>query len=211
MSLLPHGLPDDFTRRLGETVARSRLSPNALTALGLGTAAAAATLAAHGRFWEAGLVMLTAAGFDVLDGAVALATNKASQFGAIFDAIADRLSEFAMLLALLVWFSAPERADREAIILIAVTIAGSMLVPYTRSKAGEFGVHIRHGLGTRFERVVILAIGLFADQVVAVLWILALLTNLTALQRLAVTWWALRTAPPDDADDQLLSDLHSDD
>ena len=144
---------------MGETVARSRLSPNALTALGLGTAAAAATLAAHGRFWEAGLVMLTAAAFDVLDGAVALATNKASQFGAIFDAIADRLSEFAMLLALLVWFSAPERADREAIILIAVTIAGSMLVPYTRSKAGEFGVHIRHGLGTRFERVVILAIG----------------------------------------------------
>ena len=80
----------------------------------------------------------------------------------------------------------------EATILIAATISGSLLVSYTRSKAGEYGVRIREGFGTRFERVVILAIGLFADEVVAVLWILAVLTNATALQRLGLTWWALR-------------------
>jgi CDP-diacylglycerol--glycerol-3-phosphate 3-phosphatidyltransferase len=105
-----------------------------------------------------------------------------------------------MLFALLIWFTGSGRFDREAVILVAVTISGSMLVSYTRSKAGEYGVVIREGLGTRFERMVILAIGLFADEVVAVLWILAVLTNLTALQRLGFTWWALRqpdAVPPD--------------
>ena len=67
-----------------------------------------------------------------------------------------------------------------------------MLVPYTRSKAGEFGVQIREGLGTRFERIVILAIGMFTSEIIAVLWILAVLTNLTILHRLGLTWWALR-------------------
>ena len=102
-----------------------------------------------------------------------------------------------MLIGLLVWFTAPERFDREATILIAATISGSLLVSYTRSKAGEYGVRIREGFGTRFERVVILAIGLFADEVVAVLWILAVLTNVTALQRLGMTWWALRRGNAD--------------
>ena len=67
-------------------------------------------------------------------------------------------------------------------------------IHYSSSKAGEYGVRIRDGFGTRFERVVILAIGLFAGEVIAVLWILAVLTNATALQRLGLTWWVLRGA-----------------
>lgn len=192
MSLLPHGLPRDWSRRLGEAVGRLGVSPNLLTVVGLAGTAGAATLAAYGNFWQAGLVMLGAGAFDLLDGAVARATGQDSTFGAILDAVSDRLSEIAMLIGLLVWFTAPERYDREAAILVAVTISGSLLVSYTRSKAGEYGVRIREGFGTRFERVVILAIGLFADEVVAVLWILAILTNVTALQRLGLTWWGLR-------------------
>lgn len=200
MSLIPHSLPEDLSRRLGWAAAHTRVSPNALTMLGLFGTAGAATLAAYGHFWQAGIVMLAAGVFDLLDGAVARATGTATPFGAILDAIADRLSDFAMLLGLLVWFSASQRFDREAVILLGVTISGSMLVPYTRSKAAEFGVRIREGLGTRFERVLILAIGLLAGEVVAVLWILAVLTNLTALQRLGAAWWAVRHAPEDDTD-----------
>ncbi len=192
MSLLPRALPEEFSRRLGETLGRLGISPNLLTIIGLLGSAGAATLAAYGEFWQAGLVMLAAGAFDLLDGAVARATGQDTTFGAILDAVSDRLAEFAMLLALLIWFSASERFDREAIILIGVTISGSMLVSYTRSKAGEYGVRIREGFGTRFERVLILAIGLFANEVVAVLWILAVLTNVTALQRLGLTWWSLR-------------------
>ncbi len=195
MSLIPHSLPQDLSRRLGESIGRLGISPNVLTAIGLAGTAAAATVVAFGHFWQAGLIMLGAGVFDLLDGAVARATGQDSTFGAILDAVSDRLAEFAMLLGLLVWFTAAERFDREATILIAVTISGSMLVSYVRSKAGEYGVRIREGFGTRFERVVILAIGLFANEVVAVLWILAVLTNVTALQRLGLTWWALRGEP----------------
>ena len=194
MSLIPHSLPSSVSRRVGAALGRLGISANAITLAGLLGTAGAATLAAYGQFWQAGLVMLAAGLLDVLDGAVARATNTASPLGAILDAISDRLAELAMVLGLLVWFSAPERHNREAIILLAVVLAGSMLVSYTRAKAGEFGVQLRDGLGTRFERVLILAIGLFANEVVAVLWILAVLTNLTALQRVGLTWWALRSA-----------------
>ena len=195
LSLLPHALPNRVSGFLGRCVAATGLTPNMLTLLGLLGTGGAAALAAYGMFWQAAAVMLGAGAFDLLDGAVARATGRASTWGAIFDAVSDRVGEFAMLLGLLVWFSAPEQFDREAVILIGVTIGGAMLVSYTRSKAGEYGVRIREGLGTRFERVVILAIGLFSGEVVAVLWILAVLTNLTALQRWGVTWWALRRYP----------------
>ena len=193
VSLIPHSLPPGLGRRLGETAARTRLSPNALTCIGLVGHGGAAALAAYGHFWQAGLVLVFASAFDLLDGAVARATARATRGGAILDAVADRVAEFAMLLGLLVWFSALNHFDRETIILLGVVLAGSMLVPYTRSKAAEFGVPLPHqGLGTRDSRVVILSIGLFANEITAVLWILAVFTNLTALQRLAQALWAVR-------------------
>ncbi len=171
------------------------MHPNVLTAIGLAGNGGAAALAAYGHFWQAGLVLLAAGAFDLLDGAVARATGQASRFGAILDAMADRLAETGLILALLVWYSGAGHFNREAVILASVTLVGSLLVPYVRAKAGEFGVHIRDGFGTRLERVTILSIGLFAGEVVAVLWILAVLTNVTALQRVAMAWWALRARP----------------
>ena len=152
----------------------------------------AATLAAYGKFWQAGIVMLASAVFDLLDGAVARATDRATDWGAVFDAVSDRLADFALLFALLVWYSAAERFDRTAIVLIGIALFGSMMVSYTRSKAGEFGVSIRTGLGTRLERVLIMAIGLLSAQIVPILWLLAVLSNLTALQRWFITWRAMR-------------------
>lgn len=192
MSLLPHALSQDISLRLGRAVARTGLTPNMLTIGGLYGMGAAATLAAFGHFWQAGLVMFGAAFLDLLDGAVARASGQASDWGAVLDAVADRISEFGMLIALIVWYSDPDRFDRTAIILLAVAIHGGILVSYTRSKAAEFGVQIRSGLGTRLERVLILGIGLLSGQIVPVLWLLAVLTNLTALQRWIVTWLAMR-------------------
>ena len=73
-----------------------------------------------------------------------------------------------------------------------LSLSGSMLVSYTRSKAAEFGIQIRSGLGTRLERLLIMAIGLLSGQVIAILWLLAALSNLTALQRWVMTWLATR-------------------
>jgi CDP-diacylglycerol--glycerol-3-phosphate 3-phosphatidyltransferase len=183
------------------------LTPNALTVIGLLGMGGAASFAAYGKFWQAGIVMLAAAVFDLLDGAVARATDRASDWGAVFDAVSDRLADFALLFGLLIWYSATERFDRTAIVLIAVSLFGSLMVSYTRSKAGEFGVSIRTGLGTRLERVLIMAIGLLSAQIIPILWLLAVLTNLTALQRWFITWRAMHSLeqePPriSEADDE---------
>ena len=87
MSLLPHSLPDGISRRLGRAVARVGISPNALTLAGLIGIGGAAALVAYGHFWQAGLVMLGAGLFDLLDGAVARATGRASTWGAVLDAM----------------------------------------------------------------------------------------------------------------------------
>jgi len=193
VSLLPHSISQGLSERIGRTVARTGLTPNALTVIGLLGMGAAGALAAYGMFWQAGIVMLAAAAFDMLDGAVARATDRASDWGAVFDAVSDRLADFALLFALLIWYSDGERYDRTAIVLIGVSLFGSMMVSYTRSKAGEFGVSIRTGLGTRLERVLIMAIGLLSAQLIPILWLLAVLTNLTALQRWFITWRAMRS------------------
>ena len=192
MSLLPHSISTDISERLGRAVARTGLTPNALTVIGLLGMGGAGAFAAHGMFWQAGITMLVAAFFDLLDGAVARATDRASDWGAVFDAVSDRLADFALLFGLLIWYSAAGRYDRTAIVLIGVSLFGSMMVSYTRSKAGEFGISIRTGLGTRLERVLILSIGLLSAQILPILWILAVLTNLTALQRWFITWRAMR-------------------
>ena len=192
MSLLPHSISRGWSERVGRAVARTGLTPNALTVIGLLGMGGAATLAAYGHFWQAGLALVLAAAFDMLDGAVARATDRASDWGAVFDAVSDRLADFALLFCLLIWYSAGERYDRTAIVLIVLALFGGLMVSYTRSKAGEFGIGIRTGLGTRAERVIILAIGLFSAQILPILWLLAVLTNLTALQRWFITWRAMR-------------------
>ena len=194
MSLLPHSISTDISERLGRAVARTGLTPEfALTVIGL-LGMGGAGDARRSRHVLAGRdrILLAAAFFDLLDGAVARATDSASDWGAVFDAVSDRLADFALLFGLLIWYSAAERFDRTAIVLIGVSLFGSMMVSYTRSKAGEFGISIRTGLGTRLERVLILSIGLLSSQVLPILWILAVLTNLTALQRWFITWRAMR-------------------
>ena len=192
VSLLPHTLSQSISERVGRAVARTGLTPNLLTLIGLLGMGGAGYLAAIGWFWQAGIVMLAAGAFDLFDGAVARYTNQASDWGAVFDAVSDRLADFAILFGLLFWYLGEERFDRTAIILIMLSLSGSMLVSYTRSKAAEFGIQIRSGLGTRLERLLIMAIGLLSGQVIAILWLLAALSNLTALQRWAMTWLATR-------------------
>ena len=200
MSLLPHTLSQSISERVARAVARTGLTPNALTLIGLLGMGGAAYLASIGWFWQAGVVMLAAGAFDLFDGAVARYTNTASDWGAVFDAVSDRLADFAILFGLLFWYLGEERFNRDAVILIALSLSGSMLVSYTRSKAAEFGIQIRSGLGTRLERILILVIGLLSGQVVAVLWLLAALSNLTALQRWVMTWLAARQLEREDAD-----------
>ncbi|HKZ51146.1 MAG TPA: CDP-alcohol phosphatidyltransferase family protein [Dehalococcoidia bacterium] len=185
-SLLPRSVPRTITDPLVHFLARLGLSPNHLTIVGglgnIGTA----VLAGRGQFLAAGLLLLGASALDLLDGALARATGRASRFGSILDATVDRISEGAVLFGLIVWFSG--RGQREEVLLAAAAIIGSFLVSYVRARSEIVGLVLREGLFTRAERVFVLGLGLIIDQVTIALWVLAVVANLTAGQRLWLAW-----------------------
>ena len=167
-------------------LARLGLSPNAVTLLGLLGAVASAILLSIGAFAAGGAVLLLAAVFDMFDGALARATGRESRFGALLDSTADRVSEAAVLLGLLVHFLG--ESSEAGAILVYVALAGSILVSYVRARAGGLRVDCDVGLVTRPERVVALGIGLIVGQwwslaVFLVLAAIGALTFITTLQR----------------------------
>ncbi len=189
-TLLPHSVPRRVTDPIVAAIARLGISPNHLTALGFAGNLGAAALAARGQFLAAGLVMLVASALDLLDGALARATGRVSSFGAVFDATLDRMSEAAVLGGLTFYYAG--RGDREEVVLCFAALAGSVLVSYIRAHALARGLDLRDGLFTRAERVLVLGGGLIIDQVRIALWILAVLANATAVQRLFGAWAGFR-------------------
>jgi CDP-diacylglycerol--glycerol-3-phosphate 3-phosphatidyltransferase len=175
-------------------MARVGITPNQVTLAGFAGNVGAGVLAARGEFLIAGIVTLLASGLDLLDGALARATGKASAFGAVLDSTLDRLSEAAVLAGLAYYFA--ERGDREQVILCFAAIVGSLLVSYVRARAEYFGLNIREGLFTRPERVIVLGAGLIIDQMRIALWVLAIVAGFTALQRLYVVWERFRRESP---------------
>ena len=197
-TLLPHRVPRWFTDPIVAVIARTGATPNHLTVLGFLGNVGAAVLAARGDFLFAGLVMLAASAFDLLDGALARATGRVSAFGAILDSVLDRLSEAAVLSGLAYYFA--QRNQREEVVLCFAALTGSLLVSYVKARAEAHGLELPGGLFTRAERVLLLGGGLIISQVRIALWILAVMANVTVLQRLYVSWDRLRqdeAMPPD--------------
>jgi len=185
-TLLPHSVPKRITDPIVSAVARTGATPNHVTALGFLGNVGAGVLAARGEFLAAGLVMLGASALDLLDGALARATGRATIFGAVFDSALDRLSEAAVLGGLAFYYA--QRGDQLEVILSFAALTGSILVSYVRARAQTYGFDLRGGLFTRAERVLLLSGGLIIDQVRIALWILAILANATAVQRLYAVW-----------------------
>lgn len=195
-SLLPHSVPRRITDPIVFLLAKAHITPNALTLAGVLGSAGAAVLLARGQFLAGGIVVLAAGALDVLDGALARATGQVTRFGAVFDSVMDRVSEAAVLFGLLYYYA--DRDAREESLLIFAALAGSMLVSYIRARGEILGLPIREGLFTRAERVIIIGVGSMIDQVRIALWILAVLANLTALQRLYLVWRKTRKEEPVD-------------
>lgn len=165
----------------------SGISPNTMTAIGLVlTLAVTATLASGHQVWGAVLVLLTSA-FDMLDGALARATNKKSAFGAFFDSTVDRYTEALILLGLLLYYERLPTAGYE-VVWIYLAIVGSLMVSYTRARAEALGFECKVGLLGRPERVILLSIGLLVGWVSFALVTLAIFTNFTAAQRVFHVW-----------------------
>jgi len=193
-TLLPHSLPQRFIDPVALAVARTGLTPNALTALGLVGSLGAAALVAGGYFLIGGLVVLAAAALDLLDGALARATGRVTAFGGVFDSVLDRLGEAAVLGGVLFHFS--EGGHRQEVVLAFIAVVGSIMVSYVRARAEGAGLKLTDGIFTRPERVIVLGLGLMVDQMLIALWVLAVLTVFTVLQRLYTVWRRLENEKP---------------
>lgn len=191
LSQLRQALSDRLTGPVVAFLARTPLTPSALTWLGFVLAVAAAFLIAGGSLIAAGVMVLVAGFFDMLDGALARRTERVTRFGAVLDSTLDRLSEAALLLGVLALWAAEGRTA--GVMLAGITLTASLLVSYIRARAEALGLECRSGLFTRPERVIVLALGLLLDQLFIALVIIAVLSFFTVAQRLAGIWRQLKT------------------
>lgn len=167
-------------------LALSRIHPNVLTFFGLVINAFAAMLFAQGNFRWAAVVVIGAGLFDMVDGRVARATDRVTRFGGFFDSVLDRYSDLALLVGLLVYYANINR--HFYIVLTAIVMAGSVMVSYTRARAECTIPKCKVGFLERPERIVLIIIGALFDRMAAVLWVIAVLSNLTVVHRMIYTW-----------------------
>lgn len=167
-------------------LALSRIDPNVLTFLGLVINIGAAVYLARGEFFQAGLVMIGAGLFDMVDGRVARATNRVTRFGGFFDSVIDRYSDLSVLVGLLVWYGNINR--QIYVVLTAVVMMSTVMVSYTRARAENEIPSCKVGFMERPERVVLLIIGALADRMAPALWLVAILSTITVAHRMIFTY-----------------------
>jgi CDP-diacylglycerol---glycerol-3-phosphate 3-phosphatidyltransferase len=174
-------------------LALTRISPNVLTFMGLVINIAAAVLFGFANadnqrrmFIYAGLVIIGAGIFDMVDGRVARETGQVTSFGGFFDSVIDRYSDLALFFGLLVYYA---RANRFFyIVLVAVVMTGSVMVSYTRARAESLIGQCKVGFMERPERIVLVIIGALFNRMGPVLWVIAILSNITVVHRIVYTW-----------------------
>ena len=165
---------------------RTGLTPNMLTFIGLLLNVGVAAVLAGGSIRLGGWLLLFAASFDALDGALARLTGRQSRFGAFFDSTLDRYSEAVIYGGLLIYYV--DQGVRTEVLLVYAAIIGSLMVSYSRARAEGLGLECKVGIATRLERVLIIAAGLILNQVTLALWLVAIFANLTAVQRIVYVW-----------------------
>lgn len=181
---------------VGRIVAKTNLSPNTITVIGLGLNIVVAAIISTGNLLLGGALLLVAGAFDVVDGAVARATNQVSRFGSFFDSTMDRYADAVILGGVLLYF-VNDDAGTWPIMLTFITLVGSLMISYTRSKAESIDLRGDVGFAQRAERVIILSGGLLLGYPVWAIGILAVLTQFTVLQRIFHVWRELRLTETD--------------
>jgi CDP-diacylglycerol--glycerol-3-phosphate 3-phosphatidyltransferase len=185
---------DYLTRLVVRLLAKTPVTPNAMTWIGFSITLGAGVLIITEHLLAAGFVVLFAGFFDMLDGALARGTDRVTRFGAILDSTLDRFSEAALLLSVLSIYAVRATEQSTPVILIVgFALVGSLLVSYIRAKAEAMGLECTVGFFTRPERVVVLAIGLMLSRInyaflVAALSIIVLFSFITVSQRLLHVW-----------------------
>jgi phosphatidylinositol phosphate synthase len=183
------------TTPVGRGLVRAGFSADFFTASGLVFAAVTAWAIAIGMHWGA-IVLLTVTGIqDLLDGAVAKASHRASQRGSFYDSVVDRVAD-ALLMGGVAYYLTSHHHGQLVLLPFAILTA-TFLISYQRSKAESLGLSARGGLMERAERLILLGVGLVSAAVfIPVLWVMLALTSMTALGRFVRVWRAAdRPAP----------------
>src|ERR1700712_4666824 len=177
-------------------LALSRISPNTLTFIGLLINVVAAFFFGFARgpnanrmFFYAGLIIIGAGIFDMVDGRVARLTNQVSVFGAFFDSVMDRYSDVAIFFGLLVFYARGNRLFYVG--LVAFVMTASVMVSYTRARAEALIGSCKVGFMERPERIVCVILGALCSRwgvMAPALWVLALLSTITVIHRIRYTY-----------------------
>lgn len=168
-----------FLLRLG-------LKPNWVTLIGLAGNIGGAILLAFGYFRWGGLVILLMGILDALDGSMARLSNQSTKFGALLDSVTDRYSDLVILGGLVVYYYL--NPQPWAVVGVYLAAFGTVQVSYVKARAEALGLSAKVGLMSRLERFLILLPCLILNIPMIAVWILAVLTHFTALQRLWFVW-----------------------
>lgn len=158
------------------------LMPNTVTILGLAGNTVGAILLARGQMTWGGILIFLMGPVDALDGTMARLRAEPTEFGAFVDSVTDRYSELVIFGGLLYYYL--QQGNWDMVLLVYLAAAGSVLVSYTRARAQSLGMETKVGMLTRLERYLVLSPALVFNIPQVAVWILAIFTNLTALQRI---------------------------
>jgi CDP-diacylglycerol--glycerol-3-phosphate 3-phosphatidyltransferase len=164
-----------FFNRLG-------ILPNTMTLMGLVGHTIGAFFLFQGKMVVGGLVLLALAPIDALDGTMARLRGELSSFGAFVDSVTDRYSELVVFLALIIFYA--QQSEWLNCIVVYTAAAGSIMVSYVRSRAEALGYEAKVGILTRMERYFVLIPTLVLNIPMIGLWIIAVMANITAVQRI---------------------------
>ncbi len=186
-------------QRLAAAIARLGITPNQVTLAGMLATFVAGALAGFGYLLAGGLVLAFSGTFDILDGALARATKRMYPYGAFLDSTTDRYSEGAVYIGIAAYYlTHPAREMAVMVLACFLALAGSFLVSYVRARAQSLGFTCDSGLFARPERVVATVIGLVGAGIGlwwlldAVVIALAILTNVTVIQRISEVYGQAR-------------------
>jgi CDP-diacylglycerol--glycerol-3-phosphate 3-phosphatidyltransferase len=185
---------DKAVKPMGNALRRTGLTPDHLTVLGLLVGVGAAVAIGSGNLLLGMFLVILAALPDLLDGALAKASDSSSQRGAFFDSTVDRVTDF-LLLGGIAWYFMSTESAHMAMLPFAVA-AVSSIISYERAKAESLGIDAKGGLMERAERIIAICVGLLVPVLlIPILWIMLVLVSITAVQRFIKVWKQAAVAP----------------
>ncbi len=182
---------DPYLYSVLKVISGGHSNPNFFTLLGFLSTLTASFLIVKDIWFCAGLVIILSGLFDLFDGVAARKLGRATALGSFLDSVLDRYSDLLLLLAILISYL--KKGQSDIVVLTSFVGIGTVLIPYIRAKAEALQVPCSIGLMERAERIILLSAGAIFQWMEPILWVLAIFTHFTVLQRIYYVWKKLRS------------------